>query len=179
MNQITNITIDWMEGFCNAPKMALTFDELSFEALDDTPWELSKINPRMVRRQAGIFVGFHSITDSPKSGGYGESRFDFKMADGTMLENKGAWSSRPSMSNMAFPELDHCIDVVHRKRYIAFSVTVNSICEWLRANPNRDWTLARVENGDGIYHEVLRKQPDGSYALKNSRDTFPFIVLVP
>jgi len=101
------ITIDWMKGWANDPRIFLDIE---------IPIELSK---HIFEEHRGLFFSVDKKSSQVKffsyhklSSGYGGAQFNLRMKDGTIKTLVGPWSSRCSVMNAnGFP---HSVEVVYQ-----------------------------------------------------------------
>lgn len=142
--KLTNVTLDWLEGYSNRPSFRFKFDREV-----KTSEMLYRRNGSIVLGVDGEAANFHAITNSPREGGYGGSAFEFTVQndDGSIerLENRGAWSSRAGVVNERFEQ-----QVVGIGHIVA---TLEGLLRWVRANPHCGFGVAKVRHMGEIYYE--------------------------
>lgn len=124
----------------------------------------------IVRCQQGDMVYFNSICDLA-DGGYGRQSFSFNLDDGTKLENVGAWSSRPSVVNMLFPECDCCMNVGMTDGPkvgggVATNMTIKSLVDYLDSvnDPMPLWRVVESSGEICFYFKSFPSYIEQAYA---------------
>lgn len=143
--KITDVRVEWHENYTNRPEFLFKFDRDV-----NTDEMLYKRKGNIILGVDGEAANFHSITNSPRDGGYGGAAFEFTVQndDGSIerLKNRGAWSSRAGVVNECFDEQQ----VVGAGHIVA---TLEGLLRWVRENPDCGFGVAKVRRLGEIYYE--------------------------
>jgi len=142
MMKIKNVKIDLNTSYANSPRIEVYIDELPEVGLF-----IQK--DRLYFSENDGYVRF--LADSDNHNGYGGSKFELKMLDGTVKTLRGPWSSRSGVMNaMGFTP---CVDVVYIDKddyHYSGSITVEKLQKVLGEKA----TLVPTENFGDIVYEV-------------------------
>ena len=170
--KILDVTVDWMEGWGNAPRIVLmlagepNIKALRYEVKDNTYRAIDKDG----------YVSFFAWRGPGNEGGYGGREFPITMTTGFEVILKGPWSSNSDSVNRVFNDGKHVMEVSysiydqspHRKygRY-AGAFLVDALVKWLNDHPEKDFYLAWVQTHYGKYVQAVHKLN----GLKNKSET--------
>lgn len=142
--RIKNITIDWMEGWANDPRIIVELEH------NQVMWP--DANTPVWHEENGFHIAVlgsvvrYFYTDGKPTEGFGGRLFQGTFWNGDGFSYRGAWSSRAACIN-ACDTLPKIADVVIGS--YATGMLVSDICSWF--NKNREscgFGLAWVDDGD-------------------------------
>lgn len=145
--KIKKVRVDWMDGWSNNPRFEVFMEGELNQPPNGIPWEERSGH---FRREVDDLVDFLYWTAPGE--GFGGRTFSLLMADGTIKELKGPWSSNSSSLNRKFPDRDPCFEVSYTTEpdvwerghtFYAGAVKVEAVLEYLRAN---DWMVEVIHN---------------------------------
>lgn len=160
-----SIRIDWMKGYSNDPSIILDGIQVpEYPSASDPIWEK---RDNLHRAQKGHFV-FYFYTDGKPTKGFGGRIFEGTFMDGISFCYRGAWSSRASCVNQAWP-MNNIVDVVCGSRSTA--VTINFLMQlWNATMPKEiDICPIRLNRNDGYVYMPMHK----GYCKRDPGFTYP------
>lgn len=147
---IIKITVDWLHGYGNTPEIVVYTDS-SMPSTDAFRYTKKRSGQHYIYRAIND-EGFASFFAYSGPGtGYGGSKFELTMTDGSVDTLIGPWSSNASAVNSAYDELpgdkDYVTEIVlitpEGHRYAA-AMRLKAIINWLKEYP-QDFGLALAE----------------------------------
>lgn len=160
--KIVGVSVDWMDQYANRPTWEIVFEN---EAGEQANWKNPSRNEVIYEKRGSLVLGFtgsmahfNSVVKDHKMGGYCESKFNFKLTDGTTLENYGAWSGRSGLINALFE--DHVVECVARPADgcgMSTAVKVADLVEFLKNHSYLGIGVRKVSRfGGEIYYEPTK-----------------------
>lgn len=163
--KILKARIDWMDGWGNSPTFQALMDGDSSNHYDKEYFGWEGRNG-LYRSQIGNSISFKAYT--APGDGYGGSTFNVGLKDGTRLDMKGPWSSRPGCVNKYFPDRPLVVGVNTTDNAIRFQqphfggfagdIAADHLIEWFRRNNFEcDCVVGQGQYRDRAYQLVRQK----------------------
>jgi len=166
--KITQLKIDWMQGYGNSPQIFVYVDEMPKFDANEPIWNRTKHN-YIWAEQDGIIA---YIVYKPRS--RGKSKFlgfagrEFKrtLKDGTVLESNNWWSG--GAYGLVLDDI-HCVDIVLQPGndsigYFGYAITVDRLQDLLKASNDEVHVISEPLGGHIHYvascDPYVPKKPD-------------------
>lgn len=144
---ITNIAINWMDGFSNNPSIKIESDQKVEWPNSDRPvWAKYASGIHVAQLPGSDFVHYF-YTDGKPTEGFGGRLFEGRFRDtGDSFRYRGAWSSRAACVNAEMSEGLQVVDVTCD--YLATAVRASALIAAWRKMQNPGFGFAWVDTGD-------------------------------
>lgn len=146
MNKIVHLSVDWMEGWGNSPRLIVTFDA-------EAPGVYREVGDGLLLSVVGERADWFAY--SGPGTGYGGRSFPITMADGSKRVLIGPWSGSSGDVNIRVPEAEHVVEAVDDESY-ATAITVAGVARYIDEHPDCGFGLVQVTWGGCIWHEPTR-----------------------
>ena len=129
--RVTDVMVDWMEGWGNSPNWHVVLSRAPEPEEFDGRWE--QLGP-CYRAQVDPLVQF-LFWERPGEG-FGGRVYDLKMMDGSTRSLKGPWSSRSAIINQVFADRPPCIEMAYvtEDELKGTSIGENQVYCWMSGN---------------------------------------------